>query len=74
MSFRKFAAVMNPQAASIAERGENNDTAAAADLTAKVAVFVFRALAVVRDVGCDDELGGDELDDDRKSLVESSGL
>jgi hypothetical protein len=52
------------RAASITERGRSNDSAVAADLTAKGAAFVFRALAVVCGVGCDDEQGEDELDDD----------
>ena len=48
--------------------GESIDAAAvSADLTAKGAAFVFRALAawlaVVRGVGCDNELDGDGDDD-----------
>ena len=56
------------------ELEENKDSAAAVDLTAKGAAFVFRALAVVRGVGCEEELDDDEQDDGDKSPDFGAGL
>ena len=58
------------------ELEENKDSAAAVDLTAKGAAFVFQALAVVRGVGCDIVLDddGDDNDDGDKSPDFGAGL
>ena len=58
--------------------GESNDAAAAIDLNAKgAAAFVFQALAdiaVVRGVGCDNEVNGDDDDDGGNSPSSGAGL
>jgi hypothetical protein len=51
----------------------NDDVAAAADLTAIGEATVFRGLAVVRGVDCDNELDDDD-DDDVKSPYFGAGL
>jgi hypothetical protein len=63
------------RAASITELGEINDAAAVTELTAEGAeAFVFQALAVVRGVGCDNEVNGDYDDDDGNSPGSGAGL
>jgi hypothetical protein len=69
----KLALVMRSQSCIYnTELEESNDAAAVRDLTAKgAAAFVFQALAVVRGVGCDNKVNGD---DDNNSPGSGAGL